>query len=75
MKFEKSAENKSEFIKKQLSVVMPESSVDVKTKSSSYNVEITTNYLLKENAENDVRSKLTEAMESYKDELYLFYRT
>ena len=74
VKFEKSAENKSEFIKKQLSVTMPESSVDVKTKSSSYNVEITTNYLLKkENAENDVRAKLSEAMENCKVELGTYF--
>ena len=74
VKFEKSAENKSEFIKKQLSVSMPESSVDVKTKSSSYNVEITTNYLLKkENAENDVRAKLSEAMENCKAELGTYF--
>ena len=74
VKFEKSAENKSEFIKKQLSAAMPESSVDVKTKSSSYNVEITTNYLLnKENAENDVRAKLTVAMENCKEELGAYF--
>jgi SecD/SecF fusion protein len=74
VKFEKSAENKSEFIKKQLSAAMPESSVDVKTKSSSYNVEITTNYLLnKENAENDVRAKLSVAMENCKAELGTYF--
>ena len=74
VKFEKSAENKSEFIKKQLSAAMPESSLDVKTKSSSYNVEITTNYLLnKENAENDVRAKLTVAMENCKAELGTYF--
>jgi SecD/SecF fusion protein len=70
VKFDKSAENKTEFIKKQLATAMPESAVDVKTKSSSFNVEITTNYLLNnENAENDVRAKLSEAMEGCKAEL------
>ena len=74
VKFDKSAENQSEYIKKQLSASMPGSSVDVKTKSSSFNVEITTNYLLnKDNAENDVRAKLTEAMESCKPNLGGYY--
>ena len=45
VKFEKSAESQTEFIKSQLSNSMKGASVDVKTKSSTYNVEITTNYL------------------------------
>lgn len=74
VKFEKSAENKSEFIKTQLAKSMPKSSVDVKTKSSSFNVEITTNYLLeKENAEEDVRNKLNEALENCKAELGTYF--
>ena len=74
VKFDKSAENQSEYIKKQLTASMPGSSVDVKTKSSSFNVEITTNYLLnKENAENDVKAKLVEAMESCKANLGGYY--
>ena len=46
----------------------------VKTKSSSFNVEITTNYLLeKENAEEDVRNKLNEALENCKAELGTYF--
>jgi SecD/SecF fusion protein len=70
VKFEKSAESQTEFIKSQLSSSMEGASVDVKTKSSSYNVEITTNYLLEqENAEVTVKSKLNEALNNCKPKL------
>jgi SecD/SecF fusion protein len=70
VKFEKSAENDTEFIKKQLANSMKGASVDVKTKSSSYNVEITTNYLLnKQNAEPEVKAKLDEALKNCESKL------
>ena len=70
VKFEKSAENDTEFIKKQLTNSMKGASVDVKTKSSSYNVEITTNYLLnKQNAEPEVKAKLDEALKNCESKL------
>ena len=72
VKFEKSAENDTEFIKKQLANSMKGASVDVKTKSSSYNVEITTNYLLnKQNstAESEVKAKLDEALKNCESKL------
>lgn len=72
VKFEKSAENDTEFIKKQLANSMKGASVDVKTKSSSFNVEITTNYLLnKQNAdaESEVKAKLDEALKNCESKL------
>ena len=70
VKFEKSAESQTEFIKSQLSTSMKGASVDVKTKSSTYNVEITTNYLLEqENAEEEVKLKLNEALTNCKPKL------
>ncbi len=70
VKFEKSAENNTEFIKKELSKSMPGASVDVKTKSSSFYVEITTNYLLnQQNAEPQVKEKLNEAIQKCESKL------
>ncbi|MDG2153834.1 MAG: protein translocase subunit SecD, partial [Crocinitomicaceae bacterium] len=72
VKFEKSAENDTEFIKEQLANSMKGASVDVKTKSSSFNVEITTNYLLnKQNstAESEVKAKLDEALKNCESKL------
>ena len=70
VKFEKSAENNTEFIKKELSKSMPGASVDVKTKASSFNVEITTNYLLnQQNAETQVKEKLEEAIKNCEPKL------
>jgi SecD/SecF fusion protein len=70
VKFEKSAENDTEFIKEQLANSMKGASVDVKTKSSSFNVEITTNYLLnKQNAEPEVKAKLDEALKNCESKL------
>jgi SecD/SecF fusion protein len=72
VKFEKSAESQTEFIKSQLSKSMKGASVDVKTKSSTYNVEITTNYLLKQenaDAEEQVKLKLNEALNNCKPNL------
>ena len=71
VKFDKSAENDTEFIKKELSKSMPGASVDVKTKSSSFNVEITTNYLLNNqlNAETKVKEKLEEAIKNCESKL------
>ena len=70
VKFEKSAEGHTDFIKKELSDVMKGSSINVKTKSNSYNVEITTNYLLDDKkAEVKVRKKLEEGMKNCKSKL------
>ena len=70
VKFEKSAENETEFIKKELSKSMKGASVDVKTKSSSFNIEITTNYLKdQDNSEEKVKEKLNEAMVNCKSKL------
>ena len=63
VEFEKSVANQTEFIKSELSKSFKGSSVEVKTKSNSYNVEINTNYLLqKKDAEEDVRAKLNEGL-------------
>ena len=63
VQFEKSAANQTEFIKSELSKSFKGSSVEVKTKSNSYNVEINTNYLLqKKDAEEEVRAKLNQGL-------------
>ena len=70
VKFEKSAEGQTDLIKKELSSVMKGASINVKTKSNSYNVEITTNYLLDDKkAEVKVRKKLEEGMKNCKSKL------
>ncbi|MDC0302311.1 protein translocase subunit SecD [bacterium] len=63
VQFEKSAANQTEFIKSELSKSFKGSSVEVKTKSNSYNVEINTNYLLqKRDAEEEVRATLNQGL-------------
>ena len=58
VKFAKTADNNMEFIKEKLSSVMQGASIDVKTKSSNFYVEITTNYLVSdETATTKVKEK------------------
>ena len=70
VKFDKSVENQTEFIKEQLSTSMKGSSIEVKTKGSSFKVEVITNYLLDNtNAGDQVKKKVIEAMEKCKPKL------
>jgi SecD/SecF fusion protein len=65
VKFEKSADNNIEYIKDNLGNSMKGASIDVKTKKTSYNVEITTNYLQSdEKANTKVKDKLIEGLEN-----------
>ena len=71
-KFEKPADKNIEFIKKNLASVMKGSSIEVKTKSSNYYIEITTNYLLsnqKTKSDSIVRSKIDEGLNLCKSKL------
>jgi SecD/SecF fusion protein len=73
VKFDKKADN--DFIERELSKVFREkngevSSIEIKTKSNAYNVEITTNYLLNDDdASNKVTAKLKEGLDNTKDKL------
>ena len=72
VKFEKKAD--IEYIRANLSKVFVENkevaSIDLKTKSNDYNVEIITNYLLKKDGANkDVNEKLNEGLSACKDRL------
>jgi SecD/SecF fusion protein len=72
VKFEKKAD--IEYIRANLSKVFVENkevaSIDLKTKSNDYNVEIITNYLLKKDGANEeVNKKLNEGLASCKDRL------
>lgn len=72
VKFEKKAD--IEFIRKNLSSVFVEngevSSIDLKTKSNDFNVEIVTNYLLNRDGSNDkVKAKLEEGLNACKTKL------
>lgn len=70
VKFEKSADNNIEFIKGNLGKSMKGASVDVKTKKTSYNVEVTTNFMQSDETANDkVKSKLIEGLENCKSKL------
>lgn len=70
VKFEKSADNNIEFIKAKISSEMKGASVDVKTKSSNFYVEITTNYMLSdETANTKVAEKLKTALEKCESKL------
>ncbi len=76
VKFEQSAKNEIEYIRMNLEKVFVEngkkSSIDLKTKTTNYFVEITTNYKLgKEDQETTalVKSKLEEGIASCKDKL------
>lgn len=69
VKFEEKAD--IELLRSSLKKVMVENgdaaSIDLKTKSNDYNVEIVTNYKLKDDrASNEVSEKLTEGLEAYK---------
>jgi len=70
VKFNKSAANEIEFIKANLTKSFGGASVDIKTKSNNFFVEITTNYLLSEDSgEGKVKAKLTEGLNSCKSKL------
>jgi SecD/SecF fusion protein len=70
VKFAKTADNNMEFIKEKLSSVMQGASIDVKTKSSNFYVEITTNYLVSdETATNKVKDKLEKGLDLCKSKL------
>jgi SecD/SecF fusion protein len=76
VKFEKSAENEIEYLRENLRKVMVENnkpaSIDLKTKSSNYFVEITTNYKLGKEDEKtslEVKEKLEEALDVSKAKL------
>jgi SecD/SecF fusion protein len=72
VKFENPAD--IEYIREKLSAVFVENgevaSIDLKTKSNEYNVEIVTNYLInKDGAKQEVEGKLNKALEECKDKL------
>jgi SecD/SecF fusion protein len=70
VKFAKTADNNMEFIKEKLSSVMQGASIDVKTKSSNFYVEITTNYLVSdETATTKVKDKLEKGLDLCKSKL------
>jgi SecD/SecF fusion protein len=70
VKFAKTADNNMEFIKEKLSSVMQGASIDVKTKSSNFYVEITTNYLVSdETATTKVKEKLEKGLDLCKSKL------
>jgi len=74
VKFDNSAKSEIEFIRTNLGTVFQEkgkvASIDLKTKSNNFNVEITTNYKLgDESASNIVKQKLTEGLELCKSKL------
>jgi SecD/SecF fusion protein len=70
VKFDKSAANEIEFIKTNLTKSFGGASVDIKTKSNNFFVEITTNYLLSEDSgEAKVKAKLTDGLNSCKSKL------
>jgi SecD/SecF fusion protein len=70
VKFDKSAANEIEFIKTNLTKSFGGASVDIKTKSNNYFVEITTNYLLSEDSgEAKVKTKLNEGLANCKSKL------
>jgi SecD/SecF fusion protein len=72
VKFEKAVGNDIEYLREKLLVVFSEegktASVDIKTKSNNFFVEITTNYKLNdESANEEVKSKLKEGLASASD--------
>jgi len=69
VKFDKPVGNETEYLRSNLSKVFVEegktSSLDIKTKSNNFYVEITTNYMLNnESANDDVKLKLEEGLKS-----------
>jgi SecD/SecF fusion protein len=70
VKFDKSAASEIEFIKANLTKSFGGASVDIKTKSNNFFVEITTNYLLSEDSgEAKVKAKLSEGLANCKSKL------
>ena len=70
VKFEKSADNNIEFIKENLGKSMKGASIDVKTKKTSYNVEVTTNFMQSDETANEkVKLKLVEGLDNCKSKL------
>jgi SecD/SecF fusion protein len=70
VKFDKSAASEIEFIKSNLTKSFNGASVDIKTKSNNFFVEITTNYLLSEDSgEAKVKAKLNEGLNNCKSKL------
>lgn len=70
VKFDKSAKSELEYLRSNLMETMPGSSVDIKTKSNNFFVEITTNYkLANETANEEVKTKLEEALVNSKEKL------
>ncbi len=68
--FEKSASNEIEYLRAKLSKEFKGASIDIKTKSNSHNVEITTNFMLSnEKANNLVKEKLSNALTASKEKL------
>jgi SecD/SecF fusion protein len=63
VKFDKSAKSELDYLRGNLSAVMPGASIDIKTKSNNFFVEITTNYKLNDESANElVKTKLEEAL-------------
>jgi SecD/SecF fusion protein len=71
VKFEKSAENEIEYLKKNIKSEMKGSSVEAKTKSNNYTVEITTNFKLENPTATDkmAKEKMNKALTSSSDKL------
>lgn len=70
VKFEKSAKSELEYLRNNLLEAMPGSSLDLKTKSNNFFVEITTNYkLANESANEEVKAKLEEALVNSQEKL------
>ncbi|MAO32050.1 MAG: protein translocase subunit SecDF [Crocinitomicaceae bacterium] len=71
VKFEKSAENQIEYLKKNIKSEMKGSSVEAKTKSNNYTVEITTNFKLENPTATDkmAKEKMNKALSKSSDKL------
>jgi len=70
VKFANSADNNIEYIKEKLGNSMKGASIDVKTKKTSYNVEITTNYMRSDETANaKVKAKLQEGLKNCKPKM------
>ncbi len=71
VKFEKSAKNQIEYLKKNIKSEMKGSSVEAKTKSNNYTVEITTNFKLENPTATDkmTKDKMNKALSKSSDKL------
>jgi SecD/SecF fusion protein len=70
VKFDKSAKTEIEYLRSNLTKVFPGASIDIKTKSNNFFVEITTNYkLADESANEEVKSLLEKGLASSKERL------